>query len=59
MAATMPKECTTEEQHSVMRFLCARGLNAKDVHKEMFPVCGRKCLLRKAVHNWIEKFKDI
>jgi hypothetical protein len=21
----------------------------------MFPVCGEKCLSRKAVHNWVEK----
>jgi hypothetical protein len=23
-------------------FLWAKGLNAKDIHKEMFPVCGGK-----------------
>jgi hypothetical protein len=34
-------------------FLCAKGLNAKDIHKEMFPVYGGKCLSRKAVHNWL------
>jgi hypothetical protein len=34
-------------------FLCAKGLNAKDINKEMFPVYGGKCLLRKAVHNWM------
>jgi hypothetical protein len=27
-----------------------------DIHKEMFPVYGWKCLSRKAVHNWVEKF---
>jgi hypothetical protein len=36
-------------------FLWAKGLNAKDIHKENFPVCGGKCLLHKAVHNWVEK----
>jgi hypothetical protein len=35
--------------------LWAKGLNAKDIHKEMFPVYGGKCLSRKAVHNWVEK----
>jgi hypothetical protein len=35
--------------------LRAEGLNAKDIHKEMFPVYGGKCLSRKAVHNWVEK----
>jgi hypothetical protein len=37
-------------------FLWAKGLNAKDILKEMFPVYGGKCLSRKAVHNWVEKF---
>jgi hypothetical protein len=49
---------TTEEQRSVMIFVWAKGLNAKDVHKEMFPVCGRKCLSRKAVYNWVKKFSQ-
>jgi hypothetical protein len=51
------KECTTQEQRFVVRFffLWAKGLNAKDIHKEMFPVNGRKCLSCKAVHNWVQK----
>jgi hypothetical protein len=36
-------------------FLWEKGLNAKDIHKEMFPVYSGKCLSRKAVHNWVEK----
>jgi hypothetical protein len=52
-------DCTTEEQPSVVRFiLWAEGLNAKDMNKEMFPVYGGKCLSRKAVHNWVEKFSQ-
>jgi hypothetical protein len=39
----------------VLFFLWAKGFNAKDIHKEMFPVYGRKCLSLKAVHNWGEK----
>jgi hypothetical protein len=50
--ATVLEECITEEQRSVLRFLLAKGLNAKDIHKEMFPVYGGKCLSRKAVQNW-------
>jgi hypothetical protein len=49
---------TTEEHRSLVRFLWAKGLNAKDIYKEMFPVYGGKCLSRKAVHNWIEKFSQ-
>jgi transposase len=53
---TVLAEFTTEEQRSVVRFLWAKGLNVNDVHKEMFPVYVGKCLSRKAIHNWIEKF---
>jgi transposase len=56
--ATVIEEYTTEEERSVVRFLLAKGLNAKDIHKEIFPVYGWKCLLRKAVHRWIEKFSQ-
>jgi hypothetical protein len=56
--STVLEEYTTEEQLSVVRFFWrgggAKGLNAKDIHKEMFPVHGWKSLLRKAVHNWVE-----
>jgi hypothetical protein len=38
-----------------VRFLCAKGLSAKNIHKEMFPVYGGKCLSRKAVHSSVEK----
>jgi transposase len=37
-------------------FVWAQVLNAKNIHKEMFPIYGGKCLSRKAVHNWVEKF---
>jgi uncharacterized protein (UPF0147 family) len=40
-------------------FLWSKGLNTKDIHKEVFPVYGGKCLSRKAVHNWVRKFKDV
>jgi hypothetical protein len=42
-------------------FLRAKGLTAKDIHKEMFPVYGGKCLSRKACRNWLENFslKDV
>jgi hypothetical protein len=39
-------------------FSVSKGLNAKDIHKEMFPVYGGKSLSRKAVHNWVEKFSQ-
>jgi hypothetical protein len=36
--------------------LWAKGLSAKHIHKEMFPVYVGKCLSHKADHNWDEKF---
>jgi hypothetical protein len=36
--ATLLEWCTTKEKRSVMRFFWAKGLNAKDINKEMFPV---------------------
>jgi transposase-like protein len=38
--------------------LWAKGLDAKDIHKEMFPVHGGMCLSHKAVHNWVKKFSQ-
>jgi outer membrane biogenesis lipoprotein LolB len=49
---------TTEEQRFVVRFLWAKGPNAKDINIEMFPVYRGKCLSHKAVHNWVDKFSQ-
>jgi hypothetical protein len=54
--ATALEGCTTEDQGSVVRFLWSKGLNAVDIHKEIFTVYGRKCLSRKAAQNSVEKF---
>jgi hypothetical protein len=51
-------EYTTEEQPSAVRFLWAKELNEKDIHKEMFAVYGGKFLSQKAVHKWVEKFSQ-
>jgi hypothetical protein len=48
---TVLEMCTTEEQN----LLWARGLNAKDIHREMCPVYGGKCLSCKMVHDLVEK----
>jgi hypothetical protein len=34
-------------------YLWSKGLSRKDIHKEMFPVYGGKCLSRKADHNLV------
>jgi hypothetical protein len=47
--ATVLEECTIEEQLPVEHILWTKRLNAKDIHKDMFPVYSVKCLSRKAV----------
>jgi hypothetical protein len=58
--ATLFEAYATKEQRSVLRFFFffwwAEGLGAKDMNKEMFPLYGGKCLSRKAVNNWVQKF---
>jgi hypothetical protein len=57
--ATVLEECATEKQrYVVLCFLWENKHNAKDIHKEIFPVYGGKCLSRKAVHNWVENFSQ-
>jgi hypothetical protein len=55
--ATVLEGCATEKQHSVVRLLWAKRLNAKNIYKK-FPVYCGKCLSRKAVHNRVEKFSQ-
>ena len=46
------------EQHGVVRFLWAKKMEAKDIHKEMLPMYGEHCLSHQAVHNWVQKFSE-
>jgi len=50
--------CTKMEQRGDVRFLWAKGMAAKDIHKEMLPMYDEHCLSRQAVHNWVQKFSD-
>jgi hypothetical protein len=51
--ATVLREYSTEDQRCV--FCGQMDTIQKNIHKEMFPVYGGKCLPRKVVHNWVEK----
>jgi hypothetical protein len=51
--ATVHQGYTTEEQRSVVSPLWVKGLSAKDIRKEMYPVYSGKCLSRRSVHNWV------
>ena len=57
MAAPL-STCTKIEQRDVVRFLWAKNMEAKDIHKEMPPMYGEHCLSRQAVHNWVQKFSE-
>jgi hypothetical protein len=54
--ATALEECTAFCSEFL---LWPKGLNAKYIHKEVFPVYGGKCLSLKAVQKWVEKFSQI
>jgi hypothetical protein len=41
---TVLDEYITEEQRSVVCFFMEKELYANDIHKEIFPVYGGKCL---------------
>jgi hypothetical protein len=45
-------------KRSVLLLLWAKGLNVKDIHKEMFIVYHGKCLSRNVVHNRVKKFSQ-
>jgi hypothetical protein len=49
--ATVRKECNSKEHCSFVRFLWAKGLNAMDINKGIFPVYDGKCLSHEVVHN--------
>jgi hypothetical protein len=55
--ATVLEVCTNEEQRSVVRLMWEIGLNAKDNHKEIFPLYGGKYLSRKAVPPSLQIFR--
>jgi hypothetical protein len=43
---------------SYCAFLWAKGIDANNIHKDMFPVYGGKYLSRKEIHNLVEKFSQ-
>jgi len=50
--------CTTIEQRGAVRFLWAKDMVTKAIHKEVLPMYGEHCLSRQAVHNWVQKFSE-
>jgi hypothetical protein len=48
--STVFEECATKSG-----VLVSKMTQCKDIHKEIIPVYGVKCLSSKRVHTWIEK----
>ena len=57
MAAPL-NTCTTTGQRGDVRFLWAKGMAAKGIHKVMLHMYGEHCLSRQSVHNWVQKFSE-
>jgi hypothetical protein len=49
--AIVLEECITKEQRSLVLFLWAEGLSAKDIHKEVFTV-GSVCRVKRLATGW-------
>ena len=47
MAAPL-NTCTTIEERGVVRFLWAKDMAAKDIHKEMLPMYGEHCHVKQS-----------
>jgi hypothetical protein len=54
--ATLLEECITKELCPVVSFLWAKGFDAKNIYKEMFPVYVGKCLSCKVIPPWWQTF---
>ena len=50
--------CTTIEQRGIVRFLWAKGMAAKDIHKEMLPMYGEHCLSRQEILDLVQNFSE-
>jgi hypothetical protein len=48
---TMLEECSTKSSVLLCGSFLAKGFSAKDIHEEIFPVYGGKCLSLITVHN--------
>jgi hypothetical protein len=46
------------EQCDIVRFLWAKNLEAKDIHKEVLPMHSEHCLSRQAINNWVQRFSE-
>jgi hypothetical protein len=46
------------ESSVLLGVFVGKELNVNYIHKDMFSVCGVKCLSLKTVHCWVKKFSQ-
>jgi hypothetical protein len=56
---TVIEDCSTKEQHSVVCFLWAKGLNGKDIRKEMLFMVGSVCRIKQFTTGSRNYLKDV
>ena len=49
---------TAYEQRSVIRFLWSKGRTPVEIHREMQPTYGERCLALRSVRWWCSEFKN-
>jgi len=48
----------TNEQHAIIVFLWAKKINANQIHFEIHPIYGDKCITKRTVYVWCNKMPD-
>lgn len=46
------------EIRAVIRFLCAKGENGAQIHRNLTSVYGERCMSLQMVRKWVEQFKN-
>ncbi|UYV75658.1 COMMD10 [Cordylochernes scorpioides] len=52
------KDCTTLEQHAVIRFLNAEGIQPSQICQRMKNIYGESYLSQKNIYKWVNEFKN-
>jgi len=52
------RDCTTEEQRGVVRFVWAEGVKPVEIHRRMLAQYGQSARSQRKVYEWVERFKS-
>ncbi|GAB6022346.1 hypothetical protein CHUAL_014187 [Chamberlinius hualienensis] len=56
--APILERCTKLEMRAVIRFLQAEGSKPTEIFNRMSKVYGSKCLSRRRIYEWVDKFRN-